>query len=85
LERRQAAAATEVPVRDFAVSEPYGDQPGLLWLPQAQLLNCQGQFLVLVALDPGKTAPGKAGDEGQGITCDRPADLRLPFLTWPQV
>ena len=40
-------APAEVPVRDLAVIEPYRDQPWLLWLPQSQLLDCQGSGKVV--------------------------------------
>src|SRR5689334_19290971 len=43
------------------------------------------KFLVLIALDPGKTAARKAGDEYQGVIGDRLMDFRLPVFTWPQV
>jgi hypothetical protein len=85
LERGQAAASAEVPVRDSAVIEPYRDQPGLFCLPQPQLLDCQDQFLVLVALDLRETVTGEASDEYQRVIGDRLTDFRLPVLTWPQV
>lgn len=85
LNRREGSAATNYKIRDFTIIEADWYQPWIIWSTLAQLFNCEKEFFVLVTLVASNAYPRKAGDESQGIVCDRTPNLYTPVFARPQV
>ena len=85
LDRCERAATADIAIWDFALIQPDRDEPRVVRGAQSQLLDCEHEFLVLVASATGEARLGKAGDEHKRVISDRASDFDAPVFARPQV